>query len=189
MDHPADFDFPLAVSKWNLDDCISVDQLTDWVQCGFDLVRKDTNMMQWESRNISLSLLIIISHYIVTDSSSVKIQEIVSHSSQSPCEITGEPLKSYLQILGSQWCEITEVNCMTNPNQFESDSKWTCNPVCTEFPYWYYPAFKLAITVQKLDIIIWPGPVFCLLLGVSSGCARPIKGQVTSVTWPVIGWA
>ena len=33
------------------------------------------------------------------------------------------------------------------------------------------------------------GPVFCLLLGVSSGCARPITGQVTSVTWPVIGWA
>ena len=33
------------------------------------------------------------------------------------------------------------------------------------------------------------GPVLCLLLGVSSGCARPITGQVTSVTWPVIGWA
>ena len=30
---------------------------------------------------------------------------------------------------------------------------------------------------------------FSLLLGVSSGCARPITGQVTSVTWPVIGWA
>ena len=34
-----------------------------------------------------------------------------------------------------------------------------------------------------------PGPVFCLLLRVSSGCALPITGQVTSVTWPVIGWA
>ena len=34
-----------------------------------------------------------------------------------------------------------------------------------------------------------PGPVFCLLLGVSSGITRPIRGQVTSVTWPVIGWA
>ena len=33
------------------------------------------------------------------------------------------------------------------------------------------------------------GPVFCLLLGASSGCARPITGQVTWVTWPVIGWA
>ena len=30
---------------------------------------------------------------------------------------------------------------------------------------------------------------FCLLLGVCSGGARPITGQVTSVTWPVIGWA
>ena len=34
-----------------------------------------------------------------------------------------------------------------------------------------------------------PEPVFRLLLGVSSGCAWPITGQVTSVTWPVIGWA
>ena len=34
-----------------------------------------------------------------------------------------------------------------------------------------------------------PGPVFYLLLRVSSGCALPITGQVTSVTWPVIGWA
>ena len=30
---------------------------------------------------------------------------------------------------------------------------------------------------------------FCLLLGVSSDCAWPIAGQVTSVAWPVIGWA
>ena len=29
----------------------------------------------------------------------------------------------------------------------------------------------------------------CLLLGVSPDWARPIMGQVTSVTWPVIGWA
>ena len=45
------------------------------------------------------------------------------------------------------------------------------------------------------DASVWPTPgdisrpVFRLLLGVSSGCARPITGQVTSVTWPVIGWA
>ena len=30
------------------------------------------------------------------------------------------------------------------------------------------------------------GPVFCLLLGVSSDCAQPITGQVTEVTCPVI---
>ena len=44
-----------------------------------------------------------------------------------------------------------------------------------------------------IDVITYPchnpGPVFCLLLWVSSGCAWPITGQVTSVTWPVIGWA
>ena len=34
-----------------------------------------------------------------------------------------------------------------------------------------------------------PGPVFYLLLGVSSDYAQPITGQVTKVTCPVIGWA
>ena len=34
-----------------------------------------------------------------------------------------------------------------------------------------------------------PGPIFCLLLGVSSDCAQPITGQVTEVTCPVIGCA
>ena len=33
------------------------------------------------------------------------------------------------------------------------------------------------------------GPVFCLLLGVSSDFAQPITGQVTEVTCPVIGQA
>ena len=33
------------------------------------------------------------------------------------------------------------------------------------------------------------GPVFCLLLGVSSDYAQPFTGQVTEVTCPVIGWA
>ena len=35
----------------------------------------------------------------------------------------------------------------------------------------------------------WPGPVFCLLLRVSSDYAQPITGQVTEVTCPVIGRA
>ena len=43
-------------------------------------------------------------------------------------------------------------------------------------------------TVCKGSPHVESGPVFCLLLGVSSGCARPITGQVTAVTWPVIGW-
>ena len=34
-----------------------------------------------------------------------------------------------------------------------------------------------------------PGPVFCLLLGVSSVYAQAITGQVTEVTYPVIGRA
>ena len=35
----------------------------------------------------------------------------------------------------------------------------------------------------------YPGPIFCLLLGVSSDYAQPITGQVTEVTCPVIGRA
>ena len=35
----------------------------------------------------------------------------------------------------------------------------------------------------------WSGPVFCLLLGVSSDYTQPITGQVTDVTCPVIGRA
>ena len=46
-----------------------------------------------------------------------------------------------------------------------------------------------ATTLYWFSITMYcTGPVFCLLLGVSSGCAWPITGQVTSVTWPVIGW-
>ena len=45
------------------------------------------------------------------------------------------------------------------------------------------------------QIVSWPnvgpisGPIFCLLLGVSSDYAQPITGQVTEVTCPVIGQA
>ena len=34
-----------------------------------------------------------------------------------------------------------------------------------------------------------PGPIFCLLVGVSSDYVQPITGQVTEVNWCVIGWA
>ena len=42
---------------------------------------------------------------------------------------------------------------------------------------------------NTIDFFFQPGPFFCLLLGISSGCAWPITRQVTSVTWPVTGWA
>ena len=35
--------------------------------------------------------------------------------------------------------------------------------------------------------VLGPGPIFCLLLGVSSDYAQPITAQVTEVTCPVIG--
>ena len=68
-----------------------------------------------------------------------------------------------------------------------------------------FPVVFNAIYIKKYDAVDWcrigkenrvieyliprSGPVFCRLLGVSSGYARPITGQVTSVTWLVIGWA
>ena len=51
---------------------------------------------------------------------------------------------------------------------------------CTRFP-----AFTKIIDSNNT----WSGPVFCLLLGVSSDYAQPITGQVTEVTCPVIGRA
>ena len=54
--------------------------------------------------------------------------------------------------------------------------------ICIELVHCYGSGHKDA-TVSL------PGPVFCLLLGVSSDRSRPITGQVTLVTWPVIGWA
>ena len=38
-------------------------------------------------------------------------------------------------------------------------------------------------------VVAGTGPVFCVLLGVSSDYAQPITGQVTEVTCPVIGRA
>ena len=54
---------------------------------------------------------------------------------------------------------------------------------------WQQQILNHTLNPQKTPHTSPPGPVFCLLLGVSSDCAQPITGQVTSVTWPVIGWA
>ena len=55
-------------------------------------------------------------------------------------------------------------------------------------PFWQ-DTLELWVSSYLILPAICTGPVFCLLFGVSSDCARPITGQVTSVTWPVIGWA
>ena len=47
------------------------------------------------------------------------------------------------------------------------------------------PSDNKTVTWANVD----PGPIFCLLLGVSSDYAQPITGQVTEVTCPVIGRA
>ena len=48
-------------------------------------------------------------------------------------------------------------------------------------------AEKMSLQRHKSQEVGRPGHVFCLSLGVNSGCAQPITGQVTSVTLPVIG--
>ena len=42
------------------------------------------------------------------------------------------------------------------------------------------------VNITQLSSLVTPGPLVCLLHGVSSGCARPITRQITSVTWPLI---
>ena len=53
--------------------------------------------------------------------------------------------------------------------------------------------FQLQITGHWTSLMTFEfrksGPVFCLLFGVTWDYAQPITGQVTKVTWPVIGLA
>ena len=78
----------------------------------------------------------------------------------------------------------------------------TIAPVPAKQPWWIWINTSCefimndCITTTKQSTIVvclwWkttPGPVFCLLLGVSSDYAQPITGQVTVVTCPVIGRA
>ena len=52
-----------------------------------------------------------------------------------------------------------------------------------------YTITQCVISVHGVQDNERSGPVFCLLLGVSSDYAQPITGQVTEVTCPVIGRA
>ena len=73
---------------------------------------------------------------------------------------------------------------LLTPSEQFTDDRWipsTYGQFCENVP--------IAWWLQGQPGTPMTGAVFCLLLGVSSGCARPITGQVTSVTWPVIGWA
>ena len=55
----------------------------------------------------------------------------------------------------------------------------------------FFPNVSIDLISSLVQIMSWcrSGPVFCLLLGVSSDYAQPITGQVTEVTCPVIGRA
>ena len=57
---------------------------------------------------------------------------------------------------------------------------------CFSIKIWSYQCKIPIILITEISI---PGPVFCLLLWVSSDYAQPITGQVTEVTCPVIGRA
>ena len=49
--------------------------------------------------------------------------------------------------------------------------------------------YLLVAKTMEYTLACKSGPVFCLLLGVSSDYAQPITGQVTEVTCPEIGRA
>ena len=68
-------------------------------------------------------------------------------------------------------------------------SRWRWLESCVPHIHNITAADGLAINCNALVHSEYPGPISCLLHGVSSGCVRAITGQVTSVTWPVIGWA
>ena len=58
------------------------------------------------------------------------------------------------------------------------------------YVFWYFCLFdnKILKLTEPTDTPK-PGPVFCLLLGVNSDYAQPIRGQVSEVTCPVNGRA
>ena len=51
------------------------------------------------------------------------------------------------------------------------------------------PVYVFFLISSNVEFHEQSGPIFCLLLRVSSGYAQPITGQVTEVTCPVIGQA
>ena len=81
--------------------------------------------------------------------------------------------------MGSNWFIHDPKHCKANQLPSLEHFCWFTLYNCTEKSYFHKPCFASA----------WPGPVFCLLLGVSSDYAQPITGQVTEVTCPVIGRA
>ena len=60
---------------------------------------------------------------------------------------------------------------------------WQWSRGLTRSKYVAGSGWSLQVNMCDSGHVASPGPVFCLLLRVSSGCARPITGQVTSVTW------
>ena len=64
------------------------------------------------------------------------------------------------------------------------------------FAYWMmlHNTWRISHSGSSRYALAYSGPVFCLLLGVSSDYAQPITGQVTEVTylpcdWPSTAWA
>ena len=52
--------------------------------------------------------------------------------------------------------------------------------------FYYIPVLQIITKIRRVFILLFfqfcipcPGPIFCLLLGVSSGCAQTTTGQVT----------
>ena len=83
------------------------------------------------------------------------------------------------------WDEITS----PFPNFMVESLKFGNEEVISPTLYWVcdYLSMLRSKTIHVSERS--PGPVFCLLLRVSSDYAQPITGQVTEVTCPVIGRA
>ena len=89
-------------------------------------------------------------------------------------------------------CQNSENNTFAkNENFFEKHTEDSLCTKCEGFALIYEAMNPKNESELPLSVMLseWPGPVFCLLLRVSSDYAQPITGQVTEVTCPVIGRA
>ena len=103
-----------------------------------------------------------------------------------------------------QACIVTLMSCASFTDYWKCNQEKLLNRYSIHCTNWITRDFKHGYQkhMNKAGHQIWsydigidsctlltPGPVFCLLLGVSSDYAQPITGQVTGVTCPVIGRA
>ena len=86
-------------------------------------------------------------------------------------------------------CRLRTLRSYTKPTAIWQTITWIIKTWKKPLPQPRNVQSSMMWVATMKHVVTWPGPVFCLLLGVSSDYAQPITGQVTEVTCPVIGRA